>query len=312
MKAFIFDPLWSQLITPELLRDLSNAGVTPIVTQQIAPIAECTELFRGNDARIIAINPDYVSWKLSSDDYREIPNLKGIFGAATSCAWIDRAYADAHDIPVCDIRNFSTEAVAEWAITMMCNLARQVPRLIKDGFPLDFDRDFMKYRGVELHGKTAGIIGLGNIGNAIAKRCAGLGMKVMYWSRNAKNVPYNRADLENIFSCADVIFPTLADNEQTRDLIAPQMLHSVKSSALLVSVVHGIVDEKLVLDMVQKGKLFGFGFEAKPASFSRYEGNIWAAPAYAWVTDESMSNSMKKWVQNMIDASQGKFPTRVN
>ena len=312
MKAFIFDPIWNQLVTSELLNRLKGADIEPFITEEIAPISSCNRLFQGDDERILAINPDYVSWKLSSADYKEIPNLKGILGAATSFSWIDRTHADTHDIPVCNIRNFSTEAVAEWAITMMWNLARQVPRLIKDGFPLDFDKDFMRYRGVELHGKTAGIVGLGNIGNAIARRCAGLGMKVLYWSKSTKTAPYTHSDLETLFSNADVIFPTLVDNEETRNIITTNLLRSVKPTALLVSLVHGLFDEELVLEMVKDRLLFGFGFEAKPASFTQYEGNVWAAPAYAWATDGSMNNSMTKWVENMIDASRGRFPTRVN
>lgn len=74
----------------------------------------------------------------------------------------------------------------------------------------------------------------------------------------------------------------------------------------------GNFDEQVVLDMVRNGKLFGFGFEASPASFDKYEGNVWAAPAYAWVTDGSMNNSMAKWVENMVNATKGKFPNRVN
>ncbi len=72
----------------------------------------------------------------------------------------------------------------------MLNPARQFPWLIKDGFPLDFNKDYMKYRGIELHGKTAGIISLGHIGSAIAKRCAGLGTNVVYWSPNLRSEDY--------------------------------------------------------------------------------------------------------------------------
>jgi lactate dehydrogenase-like 2-hydroxyacid dehydrogenase len=312
MKAFIFDPLWTKFATPELLKQLTNADIEIFPTEQIAPLSACSALFQGNEPRILAINPDYVGWKIKSDDYKNIPNLKAILGAATSFSWIDRTHADAHNIPVCNIRNFSTEAVAEWAITMMWNLARQVPRLIKDGFPLDFDKDFMKYRGIELQGKTVGIIGLGNIGNAIAQRCAGLGMNVLYWSKSEKNVNYSYSDLQKLFARSDVIFPTLSDNPETRSLISTQLLESMKPTALLISVVHGLFDEALVLDMVKKQKLFGYGFEAKPASFSSYEGNVWAAPAYAWVTEGSMNNSMHKWIDNMVKAAQGSFPTRVN
>jgi D-3-phosphoglycerate dehydrogenase / 2-oxoglutarate reductase len=183
---------------------------------------------------------------------------------------------------------------------------------IKDGFPLDFDKDFMKYRGVELKGKTVGIVGLGTIGSAIAERAQGLGMNVVYWSKSPKGSPYKYVELSDLFSTADVIFPTMAINEESKKLITPKLLASMKPSALFVSVVHDLFDEQVVLDMVKNGKLFGFGFEAEPSSFKKYEGNVWAAPAYAWTTDGSMNNSMVKWVENMIDAKNYKFINKVN
>lgn len=312
MKAFIFDPLWDELITDDLLEKLKSSGLELVITKAIAPLSDCKELFDGDEERILCLNPDYVSWKLLADDYKGIPNLKAILGAATSFSWVDMSYAGSHQIPVCNIRNFSTEAVAEWAITMMFNLARQTPRLIKDGFPLDFDKDFMKYRGVELYGKKAGIVGLGTIGSAIAKRCTGLGMNVLYWSKSPKTNNYQFKELAELFASSDIIFPTMALNDETKKLITPELLKSMKPSAMFISVVHDLFDEQLVLDMVKSSKLFGFGFEASPASFNQYEGNVWAAPAYAWVTDGSMNNSMTKWVENMIDAAQSKFPNKVN
>lgn len=312
MKAFIFDPLWDKLITAELSRQLQTSGLELIITQEIAPLLENKALFEGNEERILCLNPDYVGWKLSSTDYRGIPNLKAILSAATSFSWIDTTYADQHNTPICDIRNFSTQAVAEWAVTMLFNVARQTPRLIKNGFPLDFDKDFMKYRGVELKGKTAGIVGLGHIGSAIAERLQGLGMNVVYWSKSPKEVKYQSMGLQELFATADVIFPTMTLNQETKNLITPKLLASMKSSAIFISIVHKLFDEQIILDMVKNGKLFGFGFEAGPAEFEKFQGNVWAAPAYAWVTDDSMHNSMTKWVENMVNAAQNNFPNRVN
>ena len=312
MKAFIFDPLWDELITDDLLGELKAGGLELIVTKEVAPLSDCAALFEGDDERILCLNPDYVGWKLSADDYKNIPSLKAILGAATSFSWVDTSYADSNQIPVCNIRNFSTEAVAEWAITMLFSVARQTPRLIKDGFPLDFDKDFMKYRGVELQGKTIGIIGLGNIGSAIAKRCAGLGMNVTYWSKSPKESNYQHKELAELFASSDVIFPTMALNDETKNLITPELLGSMKSTAMFISVVHELFDEQLILRMVKDGKLFGFGYEASPTMFNKHEGNVWAAPAYAWVTDGSMANSMTKWVENMVAATNNQFPNKVN
>lgn len=312
MKAFIFDPLWDELITDELLGKLKASGLELVITKTIAPLSDCRELFDGDDKRILCLNPDYVSWKLTSDDYKDIPNLKGILIASTGFEWVDQKVANKLNIPICQIVNFSTQAVAEWAITMMLNVARQTPRLIKDNFPLDYDKDFMKYRGIQLKGKTAGIIGLGHIGSAIAEACNGLGMKVIYWSRSSTNKDYEKVSLEQVLSTADVVFPTAAKNAETLSLISDQNIKSMKNSAILVDIAHGLFNQELVLDMVAKGSLFGYGFEGEPNEFTKFKGNVWAAPSYAWATDSSMNNSMSKWVENMVDAAKDKFPNRVN
>ena len=188
----------------------------------------------------------------------------------------------------------------------------QVPRLIKDDFPLDFDKDFMKYRGVELHGKKVGIIGLGTIGNEIAKRCAGLGMEVRYWSHSPKQNGYTSIELAALIAESDFIFPTMAVNDETKSLLNDALMQTMKPSAILISIVHGLFNEDLIVEMVKQGKLYGFGFEAEPQSFKNYTGNIWAAPSYAWATDGSMHNSMVLWVDNMVNASKGRFPNKVN
>jgi len=312
MKAFIFDPLWNELINDNLINQIEKSGIELIVTTNIASLADCTALYKEGEQRILCLNPDYVGWKLSVEDYKNIPNLKAILGAATSFSWIDMSYANDNNIAICNIRNFSTQAVAEWASTMMFNLARQVPLLIKDNFPLDFDKDYMKYRGIELKGKTVGIVGLGNIGSAIAERAQGLGMNVVYWSQSKKESTYEYIDLAQLFSTADIIFPTMVINKESKKMITSELLTSMKSSAILVSVVHDLFDEQIVLEMIRKGKLFGFGFEGEPGEFIEHQGNVWAAPAYAWTTDGSMNNAMVKWVENMINAAQSNFPNKVN
>lgn len=311
MKAFIFDPLWDELITESLLKKLEGSDLELTITKEIAPLGKCKALFEGNEERILCLNPDYVGWQLTSEDYRDIPSLKAILTASTGYEWVDPAFASENKIPICNLVYFNSESVAEWAIMTMLNLARQVPRLIKDEFPLDFDKDYMKYRGIELKGKTAGIIGLGHIGNAIAERCAGLGMNVIYWSKSPKKTRFKYQDLDKIFIDADVLFPTMAKSPETLKLITKELVGSLKPTAMVVDIAHGFKKE-LILDMVASGKLWGYGFEAEPNNFGKYKGNVWAAPAYAWATDMSMHNCMKKWVDNMIDAANGKFPNKVN
>lgn len=309
MKAFVFDPLWASLINKEHEAKLSSAGVEIVLSFEIKPLAEKSELYEGSEERLLCLNPDYVDWALKADAYSTVPNLKAIITASTSFGWIE----DNGSTPIVNIRNFSTDAVAEWSIMMMLNLARRTPLMIKNDFPLNFGSDFQTYQGKNLLGKKAGIIGLGNIGSAIAKRCEGLGMEVSYWSKSDKTNNYNSTDLETLFKQSDVIFPTMAENTETEKIITDELLSSMKSDAIFVSIVHKYYNHTLLLDMVKQNMLFGYGFEdEKPGLFKNYEGNIWAVPAYAWCTDGSLAKSMDLFVEAIVNASKQSFPNRVN
>lgn len=168
MKVFVYDPLWPTLITPQLEQALREADAEVVVTTTGNELSSAPAFFQDPSDKILAINPDYVGWSLKSEKFAKAQNLRAIITQSTSYGWIDTAYADQHGIKVVNIRNFSTDAVAEWAIMMMLNVARRVPLLVKNDFPLDFGNDFQTYQGTNLKGKKAGIIGLGNIGSAVA------------------------------------------------------------------------------------------------------------------------------------------------
>lgn len=313
MKVFVFDPLWTSLLTPENKNTLNKAGVEIILTTEKAPISRSKPLHEEGGSKILAINPDYVDWSLAASDFSAIKNLKAIITASTSFGWIATDEAANRGIPVINIRNFSTEAVAEWSIMMMLNLARKIPLLMKADFPLNFGSDFETYQGLNLIGKKAGIIGLGNIGSAIASRCRGLGMEVSYWSKSKKECDYKACDLEELFKECDVIFPTMADNEDTKNIVTDAMLLSMKPEAMLVSIVHKYYNHDLLLKRVADGMLYGYGFEnEKAADFKSHKGNIWAAPAYAWCTSGSLRKSMDAFVEAIANAAEGKFTNRVN
>ncbi len=312
MKIFIFDPIWEELVTADLREQLNALPCEVCIIKEVLPIRDYKPLYECQEEKLLCLNPDYVSWKLASEDYQDIPNLKAILIASTSTSWVELSAANSLDIPVCNIKGFSTESVAEWAIGMMFSVARQIPMLIKSNFPLDFDKDYLKYRGIELKGKKVGILGLGAIGTAIAERCLGLGMEVIYWSKNSKSKNYTFMDLDDLIRQVDILFPTMAVNEETKNILSDLRLKSMDSRAMLIAVVHNLFNHQLAIEMVKHNKLFGYGYEASPASFHDFEGNVWAAPAYAWATENSMNKSMKFWVDNIINASRGEYSNRVN
>jgi len=303
--VFIFDGIFESVVGGEQLAGLRAAGVDIRVISKKCKITDYAPLQDGATRKILCINPDFVDWNFTADDYKDIPGLQLIISSSDNISWLDTAYADSHGIRYDALDNLTTEyaAVAEYAITIMMSLARNIPRLSRDGFPLDYAHDFVKYQGMDIAGKTAGIIGLGNIGGAIANRCSGLGMKVTHWSRSEKTGEgYEYRELDDLLSRSDVIFPTLKPNAETRTMLPNKRLAHIKPDALVVSVVSGLIDDAYLARRVAEQRLFGFGYGADPNTFADYRGNVWAVPDYAWATKTNMSQSYEQFVRKIMQA----------
>lgn len=264
--------------------------------------------FQDEEEKLLVVDPDFVDWSVTKEAIEGLNNVKAILISSTSFSWLDQDALKSKNIPLINVKDWSTQAVAEWSTMMAFNLARKIPLLIKNQFELSYE----KYAGVQLKGKTAGIIGMGNIGKAVAQRAKGLGMNVIYWSKNSTTVDGELVSLEDVFSQADFLFPTMADNSETQKIITDQLLMSMKSSSIFVSIVHKYYNHDLLLSMVKENKLFGYGFEDSKVKLTDFEGNVWVAPEYAWCTKESFENNDAKLLQNIKNALESNFTGKVN
>ncbi|EKD62142.1 MAG: D-isomer specific 2-hydroxyacid dehydrogenase NAD-binding protein [uncultured bacterium] len=307
MKIFLLSPNVKTFFSSEQLKRLQETADL-VIEQKIKPFEQVSGLISGEEERILAIDPDFCDWKVPNEVIEKIPHLKAIVLQTTSFSWLDVEFAKGKGIPVVNLRGFSTIAVAEWAVLMMLNLARKLPLVIKDGWK----QDYVKHQGLELRGKVAGIVGLGSIGTAIAEHCRGLGMTVQYWSRHSKDDRFKQVELAELMKTSDVIFPAVAQNEETQGLITDDMLKSMKKSSIFVSIVHNVYSHDLLLEMAQKGEIYGYGFETNKIEFGAYEGNVWAGSELAWCTEDSMRKNTKMWVEAITKAAVGNYETRVN
>ena len=187
-------------------------------------------------------------------------------------------------------------------------VARKLPIVAQD----QYKQDFVKHQSIELKGKTAGVIGLGRIGTNIATLAKGIGMSVVYWSKSSKNEEFEYLDLESLMSSADVIFVALAQNEETKSILTDELLKLQKKSTMFISVVHKIYNHDLIVEMVQKGDLYGYGYEEDNGSPLSLEGNIYCLPALAWATKESMEANAQMWADSISSAGRGEYLNRIN
>lgn len=306
MKIYLLSPIASKIFTPEIIKKLSTVGEI-IIEENIKLISEVAGM-TGPEEKIIALDPDFCEWNLTKDELSKINGLKTLCVQSTSFSWLDCDFLKSKNIPVLTVRNYSTDSVAEWAVMMALNVARKVPLIIKN----DWQGIFSDHQGMELRGKTAAIVGLGHIGKRIAEICQGMDMKVIYWSNTSIDSRFQKVELVDLFSTADLIFPCLAQNDETKNYITDDMLRSMKSTAIFTSIVHKIYNHDLLLQLVKENKIYGYAFETPNAEMTKHEGNVWAGPEQAWNTKESLDRNLKIWVDNIIKATQNYFEFRVN
>ncbi|RJR28116.1 hypothetical protein C4564_06150 [Candidatus Microgenomates bacterium] len=308
MKIYILTPNAKALFTSDLKNKLNTAGEVVLI-EKPQEMKDAPGLFDDKTEKILAIDPDFNNWTVKNEDIEKIQNLKGIVLQTTSFSWIDGAFAKSKGIPVVNLRGFSTEAVAEWALLMALNVARKIPIVAKD----EWKHDYVKHMGIELKGKVAGIIGLGSIGTRVAELFNGIGMEIVYWSKNSEDKRFKRVELAELLKTADVISPHVAQNEETHGLITDGMLGTIKKTGIFVSTIHNIYSHDILLKMVKDGKLYGYAFEEDGGGkFATYDGNVWGGPALAWCTEDSMRKNAEQWVEAIVNAANGKFGNQIN
>ena len=201
--------------------------------------------------------------------------LKVIGRAGVGVDNIDLAAATAHGVTVVNAPLSTSEAVAEQTLALMFALARSIPRAdaaMKSGLWIKND-----LQGIELNGKVLGIIGVGNIGSAVARRAAALGMTVIGYDALVSPDDINLrgvepATLTELFARAEFISLHVPLSPETRGLINGQTLGLMKRGVRLICTARGgIIDETALLGGLESGQVAGAAldvFEREPPGLS--------------------------------------------
>ncbi|MGY6694524.1 MAG: 2-hydroxyacid dehydrogenase [Roseinatronobacter sp.] len=180
---------------------------------------------------------------------------------------IDVTAARAAGISVTNTPGAVTEATADIALMLMLMSARRASegeRLVRSGTWEGWHPTQML--GLHLGGKTCGIVGMGRIGQAIARRAHhGLGMKVIYFNRSEKpiDVPAKQvATLDNLMAHSDMIVLALPGGAETRHFIGASQIAQMQTHAHLINIARGdVVEEAALVDALQSGAIGGAGLD---------------------------------------------------
>lgn len=257
------------------------------------------ELFNDEET-IVAPGPEVLEWNLPNDVLDKVTNLKGVCLPTTGFSWVDGAHLREKNIPLTNAPHYSTESVAEYAISLMLNLSKKLPVVIQNGWKINYDTQL----GWEVKGKTMGVLGLGEIGSRIAELGKSMGMNVVYWSRNSRNGSYEYKEFDEVLKTADYIFPAMAKTPETTGLFTAEKCSLLKKDAFFISIASTeIFDADHLVGMVKENKLAGLAFESEEANFNEYKGNILVTPPIAWFTREALAANMKLWTDTICSVA---------
>ncbi|MBR4198835.1 MAG: hydroxyacid dehydrogenase [Bacteroidales bacterium] len=220
---------------------------------------------RIGDADIVVIS----NIKLSAETMGRCPNLKMLSVAFTGLDHIDLDYCTNHNITVMNASGYSTVAVSELAIGLMLDVYRKISHFdsqIRNGGTR------ANYLGLELGGKTVGVVGTGAIGTQTIRLLMAFGCNVLAYSRterqNVKDLGVTYVSLDELMKNSDIITLHVPLNKETYHLIGKYELSLMKPSAILINTARGnVVDIPELANMLKDGTLAGAGidvFEMEP------------------------------------------------
>lgn len=308
-----------------LPRVLADVPVAPVVIELLAGRAELVPLDAADPGRIDAIYT-YGHPPIGPSLFDRHPNLKVVSNFGVGVDHIDVRAASARGIPVGNTPGVLDGATADLAFALLLAIGRRLvegDRYARGPHFLHFDPSYML--GRELHGSTLGIVGLGRIGEQVAKRARGFDMTVLYHNRRRKpaaeaalGVQY--ADMDALLAEADYVVLTVPLTTDTRGLIGRNELAKMKPTASLINVARGaVVDAEALTEALAARRLHGAALDVTdPEPLPRDHpllkfDNIIITPHLGSATVQTRRRMAEISVENLLAGLEGRLlPFQVN
>lgn len=282
-------------IPEDHLHDLSDRLEVAWYQKQGSAFSLAEALRKHSDAQVIVTT--YMD--LNADHLRGLAQLEAIIATTISTHFIDSGYCREHDIAVFNAENYTGSSVAEHAVALMMATVRRIPTLdreVRAG-----NTDCFDYPGTELAGKTAGIIGFGNIGSCVARLLSGFDMRVRYYNRSPRQSEWARpVTLNTLIETSDVVFLTMPLNYDSHHLINADTLKRMKSTALLVNISpDDVMDTLAVRAALQRGEIGAAAMDLLLADVFVDTPNTLLTPRRAWFTNECFIRRIGLWKRTL-------------
>jgi D-3-phosphoglycerate dehydrogenase / 2-oxoglutarate reductase len=296
--------LISDKLSPAAVEIFRNRGIEVDVKPGLSPA----------DLRAIIGAYDGLAIRSATKVTRELlaaaGNLKVVGRAGIGVDNVDVKSATSRGVIVMNTPHGNTITTAEHAIAMMFALARQLPEASTSTKAGKWEKN--RFMGVELSGKTLGLIGCGNIGSIVADRAQGLHMKVIAYDpflteQRALDLGVEKVELEEVFARADFITLHTPLTDATRNILSREAIAKLKKGVRIINCARGgLLDEAALADAIKSGHVAGAAldvFETEPATESPLFGleNVVCTPHLGAATAEAQENVALQVAEQMSD-----------
>lgn len=309
----------SQRIVPEGLELLRASGHELDVNEANVPLAKDALIDRLKDAdALVCLLTDRID-----QDVLECTHLKVVANVAVGYNNIDVESATALGVVVTNTPDVLTEATADLTFALLLAAARRVPeseRYLRAGNFKGWEL-FQPHLGLDVHGTTLGLIGMGRIAQAVARRAQGFRMRVLYWNRSRLDASLERelgatyVNLNDLLNESDFVSVHTPLTHETKHLISTPQFKAMKRSAILVNTSRGpVVDEAALAAALSEGDIAGAAldvFEEEPIVHSKlleHEKHVVLVPHIGSATHTARRAMSILAVENALAVLAGNGP----
>ncbi|MEI6234575.1 MAG: phosphoglycerate dehydrogenase [Planctomycetota bacterium] len=317
-------PKWNVLLTARALSEvgapameiLTQAGCTMVTSNKKGPLAaaDIISQLKGVDAALVS--PDKFTAEVFASPAAQRLKIVSRWGVGYDS--VDIAAATAAGVVVAYTPGALNDCVADYAFSLLCTIARRV----HDGHIAMRDGKWTAAWGHDISYKTLGIIGCGRIGQAMAKRAAGFGMKLLGYdvapNPEAEKLGIRFVPLEELLAQSDFISLHAALTPETKGIISAPQLRAMKRSAYLINTARGAhVDEAALVQALTEGWIAGAAIDAfvtEPLPVGhpfQTTPNLLITPHQASFARETGEAVSRRSAQAIVDLMNGQRPTHV-
>ncbi len=240
--------------------------------------------------------------QLDKDVLNHLPKLRGVAVFSTGVEWLDVAHLKALGILFRPLIDYCSTSVAEHALGMILTFSRRLH--LSDAKARGQVGANVSLRGFELEGKTLGILGLGKIGNKLARKASALGMPISFFDPKFKVGGYPALTFEKVLRLSD--FVAVCCPDQGHILIGDQEIALMKPGSYLINTSRAsLVDTDAVVDAIRSKHLAGYGVDEIVLPNPNLEpGRLLQTHHTAWYSNEALERGTEMWVGNIITLQQ--------